>query len=501
MLTKVLKLLGNRFWRLNNLYHIIDKNDNLIILKLNTAQKQLFSEKHPRTIVPKSRQRGISTYKVAESLDKCLFIDNTQAGIQSYGLVETKKLYRKAIIMWNNLDPDIKDLLGIKLVSSNAEGMFFSNGSVLRIGNFRGDTLSSLHVSELAKIAKKFPEKARELKTGAFQAVSKDNCISIESTAEGASGLFYSMCMQAKALQDVKAKLTSLDFKLIFLGWTDDPDCTLAIEPTIVDRQKTLIEKLPTYFLDIEKKLNIKLTQEQKNWYIAKYIELGEDIKQEYPATLEEAFEQNIEGAYYGNEFRTLNVKSNIYDPNLLVHSAIDFGMNDTFSIGFFQYGLDNLPRIIAEYENSGQGLAFYREIYLKLQEKFGWTFGKTYVPHDVKVRELIAAKSRWVALRELGFDPVLVKKHSILDGIEETRRFLRQVIIDASCKNLITAIQMYRKKRDEKYGVFLSQPVHDEFSHPADMLRYMAMGTKNNIPHSLIRENNNRYITKGFDI
>jgi hypothetical protein len=53
--------------------------------------------------------------------------------------------------------------------------MTFSNGSTLKIGNFRGDTLSFLHVSELAKIAKRFPEKAEELNSGAFEAVSTNS--------------------------------------------------------------------------------------------------------------------------------------------------------------------------------------------------------------------------------------------------------------------------------------------------------------------------------------
>ena len=48
----------------------------------------------------------------------------------------------------------------------------FSNRSTLRIGNFRGDTLQSLHVSELGKIAKDYPHKAKDVKDLASALIS-----------------------------------------------------------------------------------------------------------------------------------------------------------------------------------------------------------------------------------------------------------------------------------------------------------------------------------------
>jgi len=128
------KYLSNRLWRLNHLYSIVDKQDNLIKLRLNKAQMIHYNTKHTKTITLKSRQQGISTYKVIEGLDKCIWKTNTQAGIQSYGIVESQKLYAKALIAWDNLDQDIKDLLDIKLITSNQNGLTFSNGSQLRIG-------------------------------------------------------------------------------------------------------------------------------------------------------------------------------------------------------------------------------------------------------------------------------------------------------------------------------------------------------------------------------
>jgi phage terminase large subunit len=155
---------------------------------------------------------------------------------------------------------------------------------------------------------------------------------------------------------------------------------------------------------------------------------------------------------------------------------------------------------------NSGHGLQHYRDMFDALSKKFGWVHGTTYVPHDSKVRELIADKTRWDAMKELGFNPVLVTKHSLADGIEATRQFLKTIEVDDSCEVIVGSIQNYRKKYDQKYDVYLDSPVHDEWSHTADMIRYMAMGCKNS-PISDIYvlayapKRNNKLLSKSYDV
>jgi len=492
--------LSSKLWRLDHLYTIRDKDAVTRILKLNSAQRKILTDfQHIKKIILKSRQQGISTLFLAYYFDSCLFSPGFQAGIQSYGQDEADKLSKRALYMWEQLDPDIKKLFGLELVSNNQKGMTFSNGSILKIGNFRGDTLQGLHVSELGKIAKKYPEKAKELKTGAFQAVGKKSKITIESTAEGKSGLFYEMWIQAKLTEKLGVKLSPFDFQPIFLSWLEDPDCN-------IDTPKDIPEELETYFSKIEKDLNIVLEDTQKWWYVAKSTELTEDMKQEYPTTAEEAFEQSVEGTYYRNEYENLKIYKNLYDKQLLVHSAMDLGMNDTFSIGFFQVHPNGKIKIIGEYMNSGHGLQFYYDVFCALNKKYGWQFGTDYVPHDSKVRELIADKTRWQAMKDMGFHPILVTKHRLLDGIEATRQFLVDVEIQDDCEVIISAIQNYRKKYDKTFDVFLDSPVHDEHSHTADMIRYMAMGCKNKpiteiyVSKSMVKKST-RILGRGYDI
>lgn len=467
--------LSSKLWRMNNLYTIQDKDGVRRKLNLNASQLKVLTEyRHNKKIILKSRQQGISTLYLAYNLDDCLFKPGYQAGIQSYGLDESEKLAIRAELMWNELDEEVKQIFNLQIVTNNSKGMSFSNGSILKIGNFRGDTLQSLHVSELAKIARKFPDKAQELKTGAFQAVGKNNKITVESTAEGRSGLFYEMWQRATSHVKRGLPLGPFDFQPIFLSWTADPDCN-------IDTEKEISDSLAKYFEKMEEELGVKLTDTQKWWYASKLEELGEDMKKEYPTTAEEAFEQSVEGTYYKHEYKTLKIRDNIYDENLKVHSSIDLGMNDTFSMFFFQVDLNKKPKVVGEYANSGHGLQHYRDIIDALNKKFGWVYGYTYVPHDSKVRELIAAKTRWDAMQEMGFNPILVRKHSLVDGIEETRRFLKDVEVDSSCTLFVDTVQNYRKKYDEKFDVYLDSPVHDEWSHPADAIRYLAMGHKHN--------------------
>ncbi|EIR76717.1 terminase large subunit [Yersinia pestis PY-34] len=68
---------------------------------------------------------------------------------------------------------------------TTSEYVFKNGGSVTVSTSFRGGTLYSLHVSEFGKICAKYPDKAKEIVTGAFEAVPLGGKITLESTAEG----------------------------------------------------------------------------------------------------------------------------------------------------------------------------------------------------------------------------------------------------------------------------------------------------------------------------
>ena len=475
--------LSSKYWRMNNLYKIRDKSGNLVTMKLNAAQRKVLKKfKHNRKIILKSRQQGISTLYLAYNLDDCLFKEGYQAGIQSYGQDEADKLSKRAELMWNEFPEDIKALFNLGLTSNNQKGMTFSNGSILKIGNFRGDTLQSLHVSELGKIAKKYPEKAKELKTGAFQAVSVNNKITIESTAEGRSGLFYEMWNKAEALQLQGKDLSPLEFQAIFLSWVEDLDCRL-------DHETDISKELAQYFLDIETDLGVKLEMNQKWWYAAKKEELEEDMTQEYPTTAEEAFMAAKDGSYYGRAYRDYILKQkrlikDLYDPMLDVHVAYDLGYNDTMVAIFYQQFTDGV-RIIDSYSNSGESIQHYTKMMDDKRDKLGYRYAKFInLPHDAEVHDLNEGKTRTDTFRKYGYPARVLPKISVEEGIELVREWMKKMWIDSSDDYVQNTFINYMKEWDDKLGTWKKKPLHNEWSNPADAIRYMCVALRQSYTH-----------------
>lgn len=463
--------LPSKLWRLNNLYTIVDKIGTKRKFEMNYSQFYFYHRKvkHPRNIILKSRQQGISTLVLIDFYDDMIVTPNLSVGMMAQDATAAKKLLERVKMLEAELNPAIKEFLQIVTTKDNTEEFGFSNGSTMYIRtSFRSATLQRLHVSEYGKIAAMYPERIEELKTGTLQAIAPINPIIIESTAEGNND--YKAQWDKAEIADRKG-LGPLDFQPTFLSWMQDPDCNLNFEEEIPQAAEEYFSKLADE--------GIKLTKTQEWFWCAKYKELGNSIYQEYPGFPEEAFRAKLEGAYYQNEYKELKIGSNLYVEGLKVHLSVDLGMNDDFPIGFFQVWPTGQVKIIGEYVSNNNGLEHYAEICRQISKTRGWEFGQTYAPHDVKVKELTSGKTRWETMKRLGFRPILVRKHSLADGIEETRQFLKWVEIDESCTMIINAIQNYRKKFDKKLNLFLDEPVHDFHSHPADMLRYMAMGNK----------------------
>ena len=490
-----INILSKR-WRMNHLYTILPKDRPLEVMKLNHAQlRVLYNYRHNKKIILKSRQQGISTLYVAYNLDACIFTPNYQAGIQSYGRDESAKLYKRALIMWDNFPQEIKEELGLTLKSSSTiSGLEFSNGSSLKIGNFRGDTLHSLHISELAKISKKYPEKANELKTGAFQAVSSQNIITIETTAEGDIGLFPEIWFQSMSLIDAGIELTPLDFQPIFLSWMEDIDCTLSLPSPI-----EVIPQLMDYFKELEDEFSLAIdtstvtyhstnmskpllsfTQEQINWLVPKLRELGSDFNREYPASARMAFAQSIEGTYFQKQYEVLKQEDRIqeieYHSQYPVYTSWDIGVNDEGVVLLWQI-YDGYIYLIDEYHATGEGVEHYLEILTQLG--VAGDIKRHIFPHDIAVKEWGSGRTRVETLNSLGvYNIDVLGKLTFADSISAARSLLiGNLIVAKKCRQTIAAIQNYRKKKDEKLGVYLPTDVHDIHSNYMAAFRYGAQG------------------------
>ena len=196
-------------------------------------------------------------------------------------------------------------------------------------------------------------------------------------------------------------------------------------------------------------------------------------IEQEYFCS----FDAAVVGAYYGRQMAAVVREKRIcgvpYDPAAPVWTAWDLGMDDATAIWFVQV-VGREFHAIDYCEATGMDLAHYvREIKAK-----PYLYAGHILPHDVKARELGTGKSREEVLRSLGLEITVCPDHRVDDGINALRLALPKFWFDAEkCARGVEALKLYRADYDEKHQVLKPRPVHDWASHPADALRYFAIG------------------------
>lgn len=458
-------------WRLSNLYYIVNKNGKKIKFKPNWAQQKILDNFWYFNIILKARQLGITTFFCILYLDQILFKANKTAGIIAHTDGDTKKIFQRIKFAWENLPDKLKESIGDPTSDSVGEMKFQNGSSIFVARSTRGSTLQYLHISEFAKICAKYPEKAREIVTGAINSVEKGNFVSIESTAEGKEGYFAEYCMEAQQAELENKALSELDFKYFFFPWWEESSYQLNSNATITKEYEDYFEKL-------EKVHGIVLTNEQKQWYMAKKSKNDEDMYREYPSIWEEAFMAQIEGAYYAQQMQRVYEDNRIrnvpYDARYPVLTYWDLGVND-FNVILFVQAVGNEIRFIDCYYNHGEGLAHYVQI---LKDK-KYNYGPHVFPHDVEVQNLDEqGKTRRQTLIDLGVTNIrtVERTKDINDDIEGVRRLFSRFYFDEQkCAKLIEACQNYKKEWDDKLGQFKNFPKHDKHSHLVDPLRNLA--------------------------
>lgn len=493
----LIQALGNKWYRLNSLYKIKNKSGKVITFKPNIQQRDRFINRHCRDVILKARQLGFTTFEMIDALDDCLWIQNFSAGCIAHTLVDAQDIFRNKIkFAYDNLRLSaawqaIFLEIGLRLPapsSDKGDSYVFDNGSSIRVStSYRGGTLQRLHVSEFGKICRKYPDKAQEIVTGAFEAVGLGNQVTLESTAEGREGYFFDYCALGQKLQAAGKLPSEMDWNFHFFPWHQEPGYTL--DHTGVD----IPSWLHKYFDGLKAK-GVVTTPGQQAWYSKKAETLGDDMQREYPSTPEEAFAQNIDGAYFAVQMAYIRSKSQItkrvrYNPGIPVITAWDLGMSDAMSIVFAQI-VGREVHIIDYLEHSGEGLEYYAA---ELKKK-KYDYGQHYGPHDLEVRELGTGKSRKEVAKGFNIDFVTVPRiANHAEGIQATRTFLPMCWFTENTQNddeddsvdgekktigvdrLIDCLDSYRKDWDDKLGVYKSTPRHDWASHGSKAFETLA--------------------------
>lgn len=449
-------------WRISNLYTVVDKSGKVVDFRPNWAQLEFLERYSDRTLVLKARQLGLSTLIGILQLDTCLFTDNVTAATIAHDRESLEKLFTRNIRdVYERLPEGLK--ASVPASRDRTHQLRFGNGSDISVTlSARSGTVQLLHVSEFGKLCAKYPAKAQEVVTGAFEAVPADGCIVIESTAEGQSGYFYDYCMDAIRARDEGRESA---WNLLFLPWHEHPEYR-------ANKKAPIQAPAIKYFHSLAER-GIRLDQAQQHWYAQKMAALGEDIKREHPSFAEEAFEASTEGAYYADQMARARSEGRItavpYQAGLPVETWWDLGMDDSTAIWFVQRSGREI-HLIDYYEASGEGLQHYAEVLEDKRRERSILYSRHIAPHDIKVRELGTGLSRLETAASLGIGFEVAAQHAVADRIEAVRNGLSICWFDAQrCQQGIKALDSYRKEWDDARGAWRNKPLHDWSSHAAD--------------------------------
>ena len=184
------------------------------------------------------------------------------------------------------------------------------------------------------------------------------------------------------------------------------------------------------------------------------------------------------EGAIYKEEIERLVSESRIrlvpYDPVISVHTVWDLGWNDAMTIGFFQRSGAEV-RCIDYIEDSHRTLDWY----VAQIDKRPWRWGTDFIPHDGRSRNFQTGKSTEEALQAMQRNVVVLPALDIEEGIKATRMMFPRVYFDTDkTKRLVECLKRYQRAINQTTREPMG-PLHDEYSHGADMFRYAAMAVE----------------------
>jgi len=293
------KLLSDPYWRLTHLYHIIHKDTGKkVLFKLNKAQREFYEiiPLYDKFVILKSRQLGMSTFVALYYLDKVLWEPNKEVAMIAHIKEAAMDLYnKKAQFAIRNMPQCVRDLITFGKESSTRLQVVkpkTGDTSIFSVlVSSRSGTPTHTHISELGKMSKKDPIRATEILSGSISALSFGHKLFIESTAEGAQGLFYetfnaSWKERSRILPGSPYAMT-MCFPLFF-NWTYDEGQISQVTQIIPAEDMEVID---IDWVEFQKDNN--LTDKEITWYYLKWLGVGKDTQylfQEFPTTPEDAF-------------------------------------------------------------------------------------------------------------------------------------------------------------------------------------------------------------------
>lgn len=280
-----------------NLLKVLSKGGGIVPFVLNRAQLHIHAALEAqykkigriRALVCKARQMGCSTLAAGRFYQRVSHRKGVNAFVLSHAQDTTKKLFKITRMFYDESDSEFKP----STTAASTNELSFGNlkstyyvGTAGTKGVGRGGTVHYFHGSEVA-----FWLNAEDHFGGIMQSIptgtlSEGTEVILESTGNGPHGKFYELCMAAREGDG--------EYQIIFTPWYWQDEYRQVVPVGWGQRES------PYESLLEEQKEKFGLDKEQLYWLELKRAELGSDwlFRQEYPCTLDEAFQQSGEESF-----------------------------------------------------------------------------------------------------------------------------------------------------------------------------------------------------------
>ncbi|MBN8294558.1 hypothetical protein JI664_21475 [Rhodobacter sp. NTK016B] len=487
---QVMWALSSWKWRIfsGKLYKIMVKGDNdtdvsfVVPFIPNANQREFLANIHYRNVILKARQLGFTTLIAILWLDHALFNEDQRCAIVAHTREDAESIFRdKVKFAYLNLPEIVRMLMPLKRDSAT-ELLFGHNNSSIKVAtSVRSGTIHRLHVSEMGKIAAKFPEKAVEIVTGSLPAVPITGIAVIESTAEGQEGEFYNIATRAEKIAQLGRMPNNTEWMFHFFPWWREPG--YVTNPDNIN----MAPSDHAYFDAVEREMRVKLSMQQRAWYVAKreneFSGDGEKMWREMPSTPAECWKQSLEGKFYTLQLARARIQGRItkvpHISSVVVHTFWDIGAGDGTGIWLMQH-IGAQERFIRYIEGWNEGYAHY----VRILRETGYLFGNHYLPHDAthqrQLGDRVGAPIDF--LQELAPDwtyNIVPRVETITHGIQMTREaFSRAIFDEEGCAAGLAHLELYGKKWNARMGAWSPEPEKlGGHSEAADSFRQWAQG------------------------
>jgi len=226
----------------------------------------------------------------------------------------------------------------------------------------------------------------------------------------------------------------------------------------------------------------VKMSWRDNPWLSDKFMADLNHMKAVNPEEYDHVYEglctQTIEGAIYAKEFRLVDQECRIckvpYSPEKPVSTFWDIG--DRYTSIWFVQAFPFEYRVIDYLQEEAVAISHYQK---ELQNR-PYVYAAHNLPWDAKMPQLSTGKSIEEQMRSAGFRVNIVPKMGLVDGINAVREMFPRLWFDGErCADGIQGLRHYRWAPEGTLGTEKKQPIHDWASHPADALRYLAVGIK----------------------